>query len=165
MSKQVKMSMSDELQLVEREYGNLSPANVVEWGRANTKSQIHKSIEWDDSKAGDLYRLEQARGIIRVSVRIIEVKHDPIKIGVRMVENKPTPCPVRSHFPLERSADGNTVYHPIEDIMADEGKRKMLLATAMGELAGFKRKYMVLSELSQVFQAIDKMLEKMTKGA
>lgn len=157
--------MSDELQLVEKEFGQLSPANVVEWARNNPKSQIHKSIEWDDSKAGDLYRLEQARGIIRVSVRIIEVKHDPVKIGVKMVEGKPTACPVRSHFPLERSDNGNTVYHPIEDIMADENKRKMLLATAMGELAGFKKKYMILSELSQVFQAIDKTLEKMAKGA
>lgn len=54
--------------IADRHDGHLPPDQVVESAR-HPLSPLHDYFEWDDAKAGDAYRLQQARALIR-SVRI-----------------------------------------------------------------------------------------------
>ena len=47
------------------EDGRLSPEIVVK-AATNPKSPLHKYFEWDDSKAAESYRIQQARQIIKI---------------------------------------------------------------------------------------------------
>jgi predicted ATPase len=51
---------------------------------------------------------------------------------------------------------GSNTYQHIERVMQSDEKRKYLLKTAKAELEAFKRKYQILTELSEVFAVIDK---------
>jgi hypothetical protein len=45
---------------------------VILFARKNKKSELYKCFEWDDEKAGEQYRLTQARTIMRMIVHEIE---------------------------------------------------------------------------------------------
>jgi hypothetical protein len=58
---------------IEDQDGRITPEAVVQ-AAADPDSVLHEHFEWDDSKAGYAYRLEQARQLIR-SVQVV-VKTD-----------------------------------------------------------------------------------------
>ncbi len=51
--------------------GNLKPEAVHEAAK-NRRSPLHRHFEWDDAKAADAYRVDQARGIIRL-IKAVEI--------------------------------------------------------------------------------------------
>ena len=89
----------------------------------------------DANVAAEKYREEQAKKIIRSIVYTVEDK----PITTRVFQSV-----------------GPKSYEKVERIMQSDEKRKYLLNAAKAELAAFKRKYQVLSELSEVFAVIDK---------
>ena len=54
-----------ELEQLVKSNGALSPQLVVDAARHNN-SALHSFFEWDDSVAGEKYRIEQARGVIKM---------------------------------------------------------------------------------------------------
>lgn len=64
-------SIKEELEVIrsENENGELVAEDVVEFAK-NPNTALHKKFNWDDTKAAHLYRLQQARGIIRVVVNV-----------------------------------------------------------------------------------------------
>ncbi len=65
MSVNVTKAMGERLQkLSKAARGRISPPIVLEDAR-DPKSPLHNAFEWDDSIAGEKYRLEQAGDIIR----------------------------------------------------------------------------------------------------
>lgn len=52
--------------------GYRDAASVVNAARSKRR-ELHKCFEWDDSKAGEAYRLEQARLVLRMLVTVEEV--------------------------------------------------------------------------------------------
>jgi hypothetical protein len=69
-----------ELERIRIRYGGvLKPKDVVETAR-DPENVLHPRFEWDDEKAGEQYRLLQARQLIRVSVIVTgEEDTEPIK--------------------------------------------------------------------------------------
>ena len=70
----------------------LTPEQVVKAARKK-KSELHKCFEWNDKVASQLYRLEQARRIIRSIVEVQEEDHNNVEIPhviVRAYENVTT---------------------------------------------------------------------------
>lgn len=66
-----------EMDSVERAHGTLLAEDVRETAR-DPASSLHRFFEWDDTVAGEAYRLEQARHLIRsykVEVRIERVEY------------------------------------------------------------------------------------------
>ena len=64
VSRVKKQAMKRELdEIAARERGNLEPQAVVDRAR-DPNNVLHDSFEWDDSIAGEKYRLEQARALI-----------------------------------------------------------------------------------------------------
>lgn len=45
--------------------GSLTPELVIKEAR-NAKSPLHDEFVWDNSRAGHLYRIQQARGLLRI---------------------------------------------------------------------------------------------------
>lgn len=117
---------------------SVTPQEILEKGR-DPKTELHKCFEWDDSKAAEKYRIQQARAIVRCLV--IKETDEP-KSG------KPE---VRVFY----KTSGNDGYKPTTIIMQNRDEYVRLLERAYAELSAFKAKYRILTELDGVFEQID----------
>jgi len=119
----------------------LRPVDVVERA-ADPDSPLHGCFEWDDTKAGQEYRLQQARHLIRVTVCLLPYhKGRTIKAYVSMQADR--------HIP-------GGGYRSLVDVMTNEESRAALLEQALAELGTWKRKYHDIKELEPVFEAMGK---------
>lgn len=114
---------------------NTTPEEILEKAK-DPNSELHKCFEWDDKKAAEKYRLQQARTIMCNLVFVSDDEKDD----------------VRTHYALtfEKSE-----YHPTVLILQKPDEYKALLEKAKGELFAFKKKYAMLKELKKLFQEID----------
>jgi len=119
--------------------GMLDPKAVVEFAR-DEASALHSQFNWDDNEAAELYRIHQARQLIRV-----QVFHEP-KVERTMQ--------VYVSLPLDRETGGG--YRRMVDVLSDTDRRQQLLTMALAEMDVFTRKYARLEELSEVFDAMRK---------
>lgn len=120
------------------EEGKSQPKDIVDASRPEG-APLHPVFEWNDDVAAELYRQEQARTLIRQIVVVQEVD-DGKKIDYR------------AFFKINPV---ESTYEPTIVIMTDEEKKKQLLDIAKRELTQFKTKYKMLTELAEVFKAID----------
>lgn len=127
----------EELHRIFETYGGLRPEDVVEESRA-PGAVLHGCFEWNDAKAAENYRIEQAGNLIRC---VAEVQTS--QLG--------KPVEVRAFAKVE------TAYEPITIIFDDEVKTERLMLQALAELRSFQRKYHDLKELAPIFQMIEKM--------
>lgn len=120
------------------EIGNLesiTPQNVLDKAK-NKKSELHKCFEWDDNKAAEKYRLTQARQIIQLLV-------------ITPVQEEVTPVRI-----FQISSERNE-YKENHFFMENKDEYRLLLDRAKAELEAIKKRYSTLSELEEVFEAID----------
>ena len=115
-----------------------TPEHLLQYARNNENSELHKCFEWDDSIAAEKYRLEQARRILMFIVRVPENKDKP---------------PIREY---QITTERHT-YQPTRAFLSNQDEYEELLKRAYAELAAFKKKYKMLSELEEVFKAIDEL--------
>lgn len=112
----------------------ITPENVLDLAR-NENSVIHNDFEWDDTVAGERYRLIQARQMIQNFVIARQDKDaEPIRV-------------------LQISTTVNE-YKPIEIILRNEDEYQNLLKRALAELKAFERRYKTLTELEPIFEAM-----------
>lgn len=129
-----------ELEKVRRKCGGTVPAQAVVDFARNSKTALHSRFTWNNTKAAELYRLEQARRIIRVYANILT--EDRPDLVVRDYVRLPSDTP-------------ETGYRLTVDVMDDADQRMELLDTVMKELRRLRRKHYALSELASVWEAID----------
>jgi acetolactate synthase regulatory subunit len=133
----------EEILKVQKQKG-LTAESLLDEARKKS-SKLHKFFEWDNDKAGDKWRLQQARVLINEVQIIVENKTRYAFENVSIsVQNKG--CEeeyVREYFPLA-------------DIMTDEQKRKQLIARALIEVNYWKERHSELTEFNDVFSSIDK---------
>lgn len=118
----------------------VTPANVLEKAR-NKRTELHKCFEWDDSIAGEKYRLIQARDIIRHFVIYTPDEENLPKIRSYQIS---TEC---------------TRYEPTRMFLQNPDEYTELLKRAKNELEAFKQRYKTLTELETIFEEIDRFLE------
>jgi len=125
-----------DAQKVYEEIGDnsITPEEVIEIAK-NKKSELHKCFEWDDKIAGQKFRLQQARQVLNNLVFI------PVK-------KEEQPVRIFSYTP-------ETGYKPTIQMVVNMDEYQSLLAQAKRELLAFERKYSTLSELQEVFDAIE----------
>jgi hypothetical protein len=119
--------------------GYLRPEDVIKEAQ-NIKNILHSHFEWDNKKAGQEYRLWQARQLISVCVVTIGNKTEPIRAYVSLTTDR---------------HNGNG-YRAMTEILTNTKLRSQMLAEALKELQIFKNKYNRLQELAPVFKAIKK---------
>lgn len=117
----------------------VTPENVLNKAR-NSKTELHKCFEWDDSVASEKYRLIQARDVIRHFVIVTPEKK----------ENE-QPIKIRS---FQVSSETN-VYKPTRMFLQEPDEYEELLKRAKEELAAFRQRYRMLAELESIFAEID----------
>jgi len=130
----------EELERISNENdGNLTPRSVVEESKPE-EAPLHPCFEWDDERAAELHRDEQARNVIR-SVHVT-------------IEDSGNTEPQISYINVEVENVGSS-YLPADRVMQDPDLRKQALNDALILLRGVQRRYQNLEELRDVFAAID----------
>lgn len=131
---------------------NITPQNVVDLAR-NEDSVIHDDFEWDDGVAGERYRCIQAREMIR---SFILVKDDPTpKEEDKFVEYEFPESSLVGKLRALHSTSLPHEYAPTEYFLENHDEYQILLNKALAELESFKKRYSMIAELEEVFNAIN----------
>jgi hypothetical protein len=143
--------LKNELEAIRLKNGGLlTEEAILDVAKAKTHP-LHDEFTWDNTQAGKLWRLEEARRLIRsVYVTIESPKHAAVSVRAY------------ASLPSDREASGG--YRAIQDVLADKELRRELLAAALSELEAFKRRYSNLAQLAPVFSAIDTIKTKASKA-
>lgn len=139
-SKHDAQKIGNHLEELRTKKNKLSPADVVE-DAAEPTSPTHNCFEWNDNRAGNKYRLHQARLLLD---NIVTIK----------VQNKELSQPVRAFYSIKRE-DRQTDYTPISIVLNSEYDRNKVLSNALREATNWKKRYESLEELAKIFAAIE----------
>lgn len=129
------------------ESGRLQPHAIVERAKARS-SILHKCFTWEDGKAAALWRLEEARSLIR-SYSVV-------------IEQKP-PLMTRAYVSLKSVRAKGGGYTPIQHVLSDAELHQEMLRDALEDVAEVERRYGHLQELQPVFVAAREVRRRMTK--
>jgi len=124
-----------ELERIRKKHGTLKPEIVVEESR-NKNAILHRCFQWDDAKAAELYRNEQARKLI---INIVTTS-----------ENESVKCRVRYFMNVGTSENYNRSYIPVTEAIVDDTAYKDLLGQARADMERFIDKYTQIEELGFV---------------
>jgi hypothetical protein len=127
--------------------GRLQAQAIVERARARS-SVLHKCFTWEDGKAASLWRLEEARALIR-SYSVV-------------IEQKP-PIITRAYVSLKSVRAKGGGYTSIHRVLSDEEMRQELLHDGLEELAEMERRYGKLQELQPVFMEAREVRRRVAK--
>ncbi len=125
---------------LERTVG-LTTKNLVEASRPED-APLHKEFEWNNDIAGEKFREMQAGKMIT-----------NLKVVIKQDETKK----IRGFVTLEHSVGRPGTFERTEKVLEVTEKRNRLLTLAIKELQAFRKKYIMLSELAELFDIIDKL--------
>lgn len=135
----------EELEIIRQKHGGfLRPTDIIKFARSKSTA-LHRFFEWDDGKAAEKFRLDQARELIQVVVHLNEETGEKVRAYVSVSTN--------------RGKGGG--YQAMADVVDDERLMRQLLADAKGELANFQRKYSTLRRIASMvglFEEVDRVL-------
>jgi hypothetical protein len=123
----------NELRKIEQESGLLTPKGVVNEAR-DENNPLHKLFDWDNNRAGEKYRLWQARYLIsKVKVTIdgrkIDAFHNvTIKIGDTKTQG----------------------YVNAETVLSQSSLYSQVIKTALKEIEYWQKKYKNITDLQNV---------------
>ena len=119
--------------------GRLEPALLVDASRP-AEAPLHPAFEWNDQKAAEAWRQDQASTMIR---------------HIAVVIDKPegASATVRAFVSVKREEDRS--YTSIAHALSDEELRAQVLRQAWAELEAWRSRYAELVELGKVFSLID----------
>lgn len=136
----VKAQVAGEyLDDLEKQHGALTPKLVLDNSRQEN-DVLHKCFEWDDLKAAEKHRENQARLILRNLVVVVE-------------NANPESNTVRAFVNIKEN--GSSDYYTICNVCQDETMEAQMFKTALKELKSFQKKYAGLTKFSAVFKEID----------
>lgn len=130
-------------EIKERNAGRLRPRDVVEAARPDD-SVAHACFEWNDSVAGEKWRQEQARKIIR-HVVVVENQDD--------IEEDPRTTP--AYVSIARPRLDGQGYMGTHEALSSADTREIVISLALASLRGWRRRYGHLEELAHVVAAIE----------
>ena len=130
-----------------RHRGILRPKDVVAAAQAKS-SPLHKYFEWDNTKAAQQYRLEQARLLIRCTIYTPDVSRKPVRMYVSLESDR-------------RSGDS---YRAMGTVLSSVPLRDELLRQALAEARAWQERYQSFRELAGVFAEIER-VENRTREA
>lgn len=139
--------------------GELTPKLVVEKAKEFI-CPIHDYFEWDNIKAGDKYRLHQARMLIG-GIEIIIIDNEDREKKVRNFFN--VSIVDRDEKERQLNIISNTVYLNINEIFdgdINNPYRIQVIQQALDELNRWKIKYSIYNELEDIFSVIDRISQE-----
>ena len=153
-------TVTDELRFIQsNNNGTLQPHHVVEYAK-DPETLLHSKFEWDDSDAAHQYRLWQARKVISLELVVVDnAAESPGKVILDRNDMDISPGKSTRAFislSIDRTGETKNGYRSIEDVVTDDELRQEMLKDARKDMNLFRRKYNMLKELSDVFDAMDK---------
>lgn len=146
----INEKVKEELEFVRSNTnGILRAQDVVEYAK-DPSTELHRHFEWDDNKAAEAHRLNQARMLINVCVIVNPVNNKKIKAYVSLKSE-------RKH---------GIGYRAVVDVLKDSFLTEELMQDALKDLERFQEKYNRLkeaTELGPVFSAIETVRTKTVK--
>lgn len=131
--------------------GELHPADVVEKAR-DKSNPLHREFIWDDSKAAEAFRLDQARRIIRgiIITAVIRPRKEPVEIRL---------------FHSVKNAQGQRSYGLLNVLNRDADARQQIEAQALKALIYWQGRLKVYKALPEVVAALEglKLEEQLAK--
>lgn len=118
--------------------GRLRPGQVVEAAEPED-SPLHPHFEWNNERAGDAYRLDQARTLIR-SIRVDDDD------GVA----RPAFINIRDH--------GGRCYVALSDVLSSRSLQLEVRRAAAKDLRAYRLRYAELSELCRLLEPAEDQL-------
>lgn len=129
-----------ELKKINTQNGNLSPATIVQSAKWKS-SPLHCLFEWDDSKAAEQFRLQQARNLVN-------------NIQVTVISNgEPTAIPVYEVV----TVNGDRSYKHIETMTPENIEE--VRARTVNELRLIKTKLDIYKQFDSVILKLDEAIE------
>jgi len=138
-----KENVASELLRLERG-GLIKPVEAVAWARGHPQSALYAELEWDDSIAGEQYRIQQVRQLIQVFVEPVHQTRQYVSLSIDRV--------------------GGGGYRHIASVMNTPDLRTVLLQDALRELERMQERYQALTELDRVWAAADAARKGPPKG-
>jgi len=135
----------------EKHGGEVTPELIVKAARRRG-SALHGEFVWDDQEASALYRLAQARYVLR-AIEVVRVDQDDS--GVRVYETVR-----RVAATGDPDADEGRSYMTRDDILADSDLREQFVERALGELRSWARKYCDIGELRDIVASVEIIVNK-----
>lgn len=123
-----------------RNSGGLSTQRLLDANRKEG-TVLHNEFEWDDGKAAEEYRLNQAAHIIR-SIVVVQQKDED-----QEEDREPVQVPVKIYYPTHAEKGE---YERVDVLLKNEDSRRKLLNDCLSELKAFQRKYSSLKELADM---------------
>lgn len=135
--------LRSELTSIYRRHGELVPQTVVDEARP-VDAPLHDRFEWDNLVAGEAWRRTQASELIR-SVRMAYAERP---------DGSGEPKFVRAFASLHQAGEHTERgYAPVEEVLADDFRRKMLLRECERAIAELQHRYSHLEEFSALLRA------------
>lgn len=132
--------------------GVLRPRDVVEESRPEA-APLHPAFEWNDERAAELYREDQARRVIRslvvvtVDPKTEQTQSQPVYLHVAPAEDRQQQQYLRA-----------------DEIMQSQSLKSQVLADAIRQLAAWRKRYEHLSELAGVIASVDQAVAAVRDG-
>lgn len=115
--------------------GGATPKVIVDEARPE-EAPLHPAFEWDDSKAGELFRLGQARNLVRAIVLAPEPEKNETQSPVRAFISVSHPKPSR-------------IYKPTLEVLREPDEAEEVKRRFRHELLALRQRYMALLELDE----------------
>jgi hypothetical protein len=128
--------------------GEMAKAEAVINAARSKRSALHPYFPWDDSVAAHQHRLYIARTLLRVVVTYEKVN-----------DKRSVACRVFVSLTRDRVNGDGGGYRVTHTVLSDPDLRAQLLDDARAEMKRFIAKYRKLTELAEVFAAMDKLLD------
>lgn len=135
--------------------GRLTPRVVVDSARP-IDSPLHPIFEWDDLRAAELHREDQARHVLS-SIRIVQPRDDP----------KQAPRSIHAYVSLEEDIDGEAqrAYVPMLRVFNDADLLKQAIERAAAELRSFEDRYAEFDAIARAARTAREAIEQVTTAA
>jgi hypothetical protein len=129
-------------------------STVVSMAR-KSKGELHKCFEWDDSIAGEEYRKEQARLVLRMIVTPVDIDNgkETIQVNVRAFES------IRFETD-EGSNEKNMTYVPIKEVLNDDAMIEQVISRLRNTIFEAEKTASTYEYLSPCFGSVKNKLHE-----
>lgn len=138
-----------ELEKIEGKYNGLLSTEIVLKEAKQIDNPLHSWFDWEDTIAGEKWRLHQARLLIS-SIRV-KIMFDKGASSYRKYLN----------VTIETDGEPQRFYVRTEEVLKDEDLKEQILRRAVNEADYWQRTYKEYNELNEIFKGIAKTKKKL----
>lgn len=148
--------VGQELDALQQANGGRLTARIVVEAARPIESPLHPILEWDDVRAAEMYREDQARHVL-ASIRIVQPRTDP----------RQAPTMIHAYVSLTEDVGGEQqrAYVPVARMFEDADLLKQAVERAAAELRSFEDRYAEFEAIARAARQAREAIEKATQAA